>query len=224
MKRITVITADVINSRENDLTGLKEKLGSYSHPLLIVPFTVSRGDEIQGVTEGWFSVPEVIRHLRNTCRPLKIKVGVGIGIIDEEKIDKDPWSMNGPPFHLARNALEDLKWQNSVTNLKTGVIEVDNLVKGILVLYDTIQTRWSEEQWQAVHVYEQVKKYEIAGEKLGKSWQAVQKNCKVAKWDQIKMAESALKDLEYLLDMIPMERKGENNDLSVVDNSVTCNV
>lgn len=83
MKKITIITADIVNSRKHYgiVNSIVDKLIGIQHPNLITPFSMSRGDEIQGVTGGWLTNPEIIRRLRYLCRPLGLRIGIGLGLI-----------------------------------------------------------------------------------------------------------------------------------------------
>lgn len=203
MKKITVITADIIDSRNKKFLGneLDRKLAALNHPKIISHFTVSRGDEIQGVVEGWLNAPEIIRNLRHICRPLLLKVGIGIGFLEARFIKKNSWLMNGPPFHLARTALETAKREkNSATVIKTGITEFDEFINCILLLLDTIQKGWSDKQWEAVQAYESRGTYEGASRDLGISMQNVQKRCRAANWKQVKYSENTLRTIQSYLE------------------------
>lgn len=192
MKKITVITADITNSRKYHLLQelLSEKLSKMKqHPAIICPFSISRGDEIQGVLEGWLKAPETVRNIRYCLRPMEIKIGIGIGHIEEKSIKLTSWEMNGPPFHQARSALEDAKkLRGYFTIIKTGVPKFDIFINCILLLIDSIQNKWTEKQWEAVQIYEESGTYELAAKVLKISMQNVEKRCKAANWKQLKQA------------------------------------
>lgn len=206
MRRVTVITADIIGSRNTPdfikaKNVLNRQLAEIKHSGIITPFSISRGDEIQALLDGWIKAPEIIRILRYFCRPLNIRVGLGIGFLEEEILEETTsWSMNGVPFHLARAAVDEAhEIKGCATVLKTGQNELDKLSNSIWLLIDAIQNSWTDKQWEAVHVYEQIGTYEGASKHLGISMQAVQKRCKSAHWGAVKQAENSLKVLENLL-------------------------
>lgn len=198
MQRITVVTADVIESKnagEYKLS-LKRELSELQHPKLLSRFTLSRGDEIQGVLEGWLQTPEIVRQLRFACRPLKLRVGIGIGA-NAEPIEVNPWNMDGPAFHLARSALDKVKRNKEPsTNIKTGSPELDDILNCIWLLIDARQNKWTDKQWEAVQAYEKYKTYEEASKNLRIRLQNVQKRCHAADWHQIKIAEKTLAKME----------------------------
>jgi len=142
-------------------------------------FLLSRGDEIQGVLDGWLQAPEIVRHLRFSCRPLGLRIGIGIGV-QEGPIKANPWDMNGPAFHLARLALENArKKKDPSTIIKTGNQELDEILNCIWGLIDVRQTKWTDKQWEAVQAYEESQTYEGAARRLNITFQNVQKRCRV---------------------------------------------
>ncbi|NMB47108.1 MAG: hypothetical protein GX998_11960 [Firmicutes bacterium] len=100
---MTVITADIIQSRvRSDVAAsIPARLPRLEHPHLVTGFAMSRGDEIQGVLSGWLTAPEVLRLLRYICRPLQLRVGIGLGI-HAGRLAENPWDLNGPAFFRAR--------------------------------------------------------------------------------------------------------------------------
>lgn len=203
MKKITVITADVINSRKNVvlLNNLPSRLARISGLPVLCGFTMSRGDEIQGVVGGWLTEPQIIRNLRDVCRPLKLRIGIGIGRISESDIKNNPWEMSGQAFYLARNALDYTeKNEKFTTYVSTGFDEFDEFINSILLLIDTIQHKWTDKQWEAVQYYDKVGTYREAAELLNVSTQGVEKRCKIAQWKQIKYAEKALSKTEVFME------------------------
>jgi hypothetical protein len=202
MERITVITADVVDSRRH--AGLVERLGerlsALSHPAISTGFSVSRGDEVQAMLRGWLSAPEVIRHLRYACRPARLRVGMGIGILPHASLRDDPWLMNGPAFYDARQALDTAKTQKRATVANTGIKGFDAFLNCIWSLVDSVQEGWTGKQWEAVSLYEREGTYARASAVLGISPQNVQKRCKAARWDRVREAERVLAGTEAYLE------------------------
>jgi len=198
MKKIIVITADIINSRrhQNFENNLSKKITALEDEAIISKFTLSRGDEIQGVLNDWANTPEIVRKLRYYCQPLQLRVGIGIGNIEENKIDKNSWKMNGEPFFLAREAVDEIKKiKKSSTILKSGNNEIDKIINCIWLLIDVLERKWSEKQWKAIHLYEEKGTFEEAANIYGTTWQNVQKLCNTANYEEIHKAEKMLKNL-----------------------------
>lgn len=199
--KITVITADVISSRTAgmDPNTMVNSLASIKHTKLLVPFSPSRGDEIQGVMEGWLPAPQLVRILRWHCRPLKLRIGLGIGY-HVGPLTKDSWQLSGPAFFKARQALDMLgKAKTPGTTLVTGCQALDTLANSSWLLLDTIVNKWTSGQWEAVMTYEKAGTLAAAGKILGVAPQNVQKRCKAAHWNQVRQAEQALGETQYLV-------------------------
>ncbi|MGE5588909.1 MAG: SatD family protein [Clostridia bacterium] len=202
MDLVTVVTADIIRSRESrDLMAtLPAKLAAVMHPLLATGFSVSRGDEIQAVCRGPLQAPELVRQLRFACLPLRLRVGVGVGEIEPgpgvpgAHTTASSWDMNGSAFRRAREALESLgKGTAPCTAVRSGDSFFDETANAFWALMDAIQQRWTPAQWDAVHHYERLGTYDAAGKALGIALQNVQKRCKAASWPAVKQAEQALR-------------------------------
>jgi len=214
---VTVITADVVGSKKIETfeDNFKDTLINFNHSGLLTPFSISRGDEIQALVKGWLSYPEIIRQLRNSCRPLKLRIGIGIGNLADH-LSNNSWDLNGPPFHLARKSLEEttMKKTDTCTIFHSWNEEFDVYINSILLLLDSIQSKWTEEQWEAVHAYEEFKTFDLAAQHLNIRLQNVQKRCKAAKWSQVLEAENSLRKIKsYLNQFHPLE--GENTNFTL---------
>lgn len=194
MELYTVLTADVIDSRRQEtvVAAKKARLDELTDATLVTPFTFSRGDEIQAVVAGALSSPALLRKLRYYCLPLQLRIGIGIGRITSGLGAGNSWEMNGPAFHRARQALDELKqhrhWR---TRLVSGDPGLDQMMNTLLNLYDVIQSRWTLSQWEGVMVYEATGSYQEAGQRLGVAFQNVEKRCRAARWWVIREAEAA---------------------------------
>lgn len=195
MSLFTVITADVIASRQQPvaLADKEVALAGINHPDLLTAFTVSRGDEVQAVVSRPVLPLDLVRRLRFYCRPLSLRVGLGIGRITNGLEKKNSWDMNGPAFFRSRRALETLKNERRVfTRVYTGDDDFDRLANALLVLMDAVQSGWTDAQWEAVTVYEEKGTYQEAAKILGIAYQNVEKRCRAARWWAVHQAENAL--------------------------------
>ena len=190
-----VITADIIDSKTYpDLAvSLKPKLAMVRADSLLTPFSLSRGDEVQAVCGEVSALPVLLRALRFNCRPCRLRIGVGIGAVDDREMAANSWEMSGEAFFRARQALERL---GKVKKPETWLIgedpRFDTALNTIYQLLDLIMADWTDEQWQAVMAYEENETQLKAAEKLHVSRQNVQKLCRAAKWDHIRLAETNL--------------------------------
>ena len=195
-----VITADIIQSRKLELPveRIEQTLASFAGEHLVKSFALSRGDEIQGVTSDLSVIVLLVRRLRYVMRPLAIRVGMSIGEIEDDKLKKagTSWDLSGEVFFSARAAL-DMAKKSRVSN--TFFLCSDDLLSTALntslSLLETIESGWTEKQWQAVHVYEREGTYEKAARVLGVTAPAVQQHCDKAGWNVVRAAEKELAKL-----------------------------
>ncbi|WP_419727116.1 SatD family protein [Terrisporobacter petrolearius] len=219
-----VITADVINSKNSNkdilkfleskniyynedkvlnifLTEQSQKItmSLQSKNLISTDVSISRGDEIQVFCSDIINIIEVIRQLRYYFRPLKIRIGVGIGGINTEKSDNS-WNMDGEAFFKAREALDKVKIQDKkrMTYICSPNEQFDIISNSIYMLIDSLINEWSDSKWESVNAYEVYENYEKAGISIGKSRQSISNNCKTAHFEKIKQAEE---DLKRIIDL-----------------------
>lgn len=198
MRQFAVITADIIDSKNYTHLGstIKSQLEQGTFPALLTPFTLSRGDELQAVCIEFSALPKLIRHLRFYCRPFKLRVGIGIGTIEDGEASSNSWDMNGPAFYMARSAMQQLAFDKEPrTCITTEDPFFTSAFNTIYNLYDCIVSGWTEQQWQAVQVYEASETFVKAAAVLSVARQNIQKRCQAAKWDRIKAAEINLSKL-----------------------------
>lgn len=195
-----VITADVINSRK--YKGLAEvthkgikKINEEYRSFIVADFNLFRGDEIQGVAVPEVNAVQMIRRFRYYLIPLKVRVGVGRGEIEEGLDKKYSWEMNGPAFYNSREALESVKnSKQEATRFYGYAPELDREINVVYCLLDAIQGNWSHKQWEAVDAYERQGTLDRAAKELGVSAQSVNKRCLAASWSNILCAERYLEE------------------------------
>src|SRR5690554_5967509 len=155
MEVFTVITGDIIDSRGHDLSTakLQEQLEQLDYPTaMLTNFKVLKGDELQGILRGFLPVPGILRRLRYQVYPCRVRLGIGVGSIEEGLGSSNSWEMNGPAFFRAREALNLIK-ESKLAHNNTVVVssnqKIDLAVNTILLMIDTIQDSWTENQWEA---------------------------------------------------------------------------
>lgn len=163
-----IFTIDCISSKkvENVTQLIEEKINKMNNDLLrnnsfVSPFVVMRGDEIQGVLKYDKYFVRNIRYLREACFPIKIRIGIGTGDIDNEhSISFDnPWKLNGTAFHYARESLNFLSNHNLYSNKPMSYVtscnnEFDLILNSQLLLYDALLDKWNKNTYEAVYLRE----------------------------------------------------------------------
>lgn len=193
-----VITCDVIDSKkhENFDELLKGKMKILNEKLFdtVSLFTVSRGDEIQGILKYDKNLFKNIKILRGALYPLKLRVGIGIGEIPIHEVDyNNSWNMNGEAFYLARNALLFVSKEKIIsTHFESDKKGIANILNSFFILHDSIVVKWNEKNWEIAMVYERTQSYAETANLFGISRSAVWQKIKAMKFDSILNSEEYL--------------------------------
>lgn len=167
MKYVT-FTIDCVSSKKvgnvtEIIEGKLEKLNNdkLRNNSFVTPFIVMRGDEVQGVIKHDEYFIRNIRYLREAFYPIMIRIGIGIGNIDNEDSISlhNPWKLNGTAFHYAREAIEYLAGHNlyskkPMSYVKSDNNELDLILNSQLLLYDALLNKWNENTYEAVYLKE----------------------------------------------------------------------
>lgn len=148
-----VITGDVIASKtHNNFNELfADSIKNIEYPdALIHPFKIAKGDEMQAVFNSNLDIPVFLRSLRNNIRPLKIRIGIGVGNVDNEK-EIVSWKSSGKAFNYSEKALEKIDQDRKFKTMIKSDSKIDELINTIFLLLDTIEFNWSETEWNAVN-------------------------------------------------------------------------
>ncbi len=203
------ITADIVGSTEYyQRTGeplrprLLEALGhvnTHHRDGLVVPFAITLGDEFQGLALPG-ACPRVIYDLRLALSPLKCRVGVGISTIVSE-IAESTSLMEGPAFSLSREALNSAGGRKGrLTVYRADDPAAESAANTVSMLIDIIQSGWTDKQWEAVRLYDELGEQAAVGARLGASRQAAEDRLRRTNRAQI---EDALGFLAATLDQLP---------------------
>jgi hypothetical protein len=201
MKLYLAVIADVIDSRHSpemtDIAARLERLNSDCSPL--VPFKCFRGDEIEAVLDPSTDVMKTIRALKYRLRPLKVRIGLGFGILDDADgtLPHDPFALNGEAFFEARKAIDLIKNrykdQESIV-LRSARHDAASFPGWDILLryYCHVLNRWNADQWDAVMNYDKLGSMAEAANRLSKKPQSIQRSLDRARWDLIRDSELLL--------------------------------
>lgn len=225
--RWLVISADIIGSRRVTpravlplaITSALQELNAAWPGAIAVPFALAAGDAVQGVLYPGPDGFAMARRLRWALRqaplkpPLALRIGIGWGAIETPiQPGRSSWEMDGPAFHLARQALaETARLDHPVTRFRGAESEHAVWVNLVLQLVDTLMGRWTPAQWEAISAYERLGTYRAAATTLGIALQNVQKRCAAAAWPVVREAEITL---GRSLNGLPTPRPGTPPDFT----------
>lgn len=185
-----VVIADIVgSSRIADLRQARDaQLAKLSQRHLqdgraLARYTVTAWDEFQNVLAEPWALPGVIWDLRLAFQPIELRIGVGLGAVDELPGPETPINevSSGEAFSLAREAVSHFDKEKRKYTLRTLVRSGDSEVEGTLnlvyMLTDSLLSGLSDRQWETVQVYEETGRLDEAADRLGlKSGSTVSRN------------------------------------------------
>lgn len=200
-----VITADIVGSTE-----YYKATGKPLRPILLdalarvnqrhqddlaVPFSITLGDEFQGLVADVAKCPRVIHDLRLQLSPLKCRVGVGIGSIVSD-IAESTTQMEGLAFSMSRDALGTAeKAKSGLTVYRVEDSMLERTANAMSLLIDVIQSRWTDKQWEAVRLHGELGGVLKAGLELGVKSPSVEDRLRPTSWREVEQGVDALSNL-----------------------------
>lgn len=110
---------------------------------LVAPFTVTLGDEFQAVFTGAQHIWSCIFAVESSLYPVRVRYGMGIGGIDTKINRSQSIGMDGPAFHLAREAITSLKGERGSYRV-LGMKDSQHLVLHSLDLISHNRDSWNK--------------------------------------------------------------------------------
>lgn len=202
--RATAFIGDLSASRDLDrdrrrevqerLTGLLEQLSDDLHTDLLSRFTVTLGDEFQGLLSRPSSIPEILWRLRRELPSMRLWIGVGFGGLDT-RLQERAIGMDGPAFHNARRGVERAREDGIHGGVFAGFGSDDVVLTGLSRLLDHHRRSFTAAQLDAAaRVRSGSKQSDVAAE-LQVTPQAISKRLKAADWEVYRTGEEALQTL-----------------------------
>ena len=197
-KKIPISEREIVRKNmERLLNDINERFSVH----ISANFTITLGDEFQGLlNESAYSL-EIIEYLSRGMHPRKIRIAVGIGDMNTAIDPKKALGADGSAFHNARKAIDMLK--NSEKKMKTvmqssaplfwAMFETGapdtaliNLNCGFI---SKIVSKWTEKQWDTIKaVVDNEGNQSGAARQLGFGKSTVSRNLKAARYDEYKAA------------------------------------
>ena len=136
------------------------------------PFMITRGDEFQGVLCDLQSALNVIYEFERLLFPLRLRYGLGRGLIQRMGADI-PIEMDGPAFHRASGALNEVKKRKQFILCKTGRDDLDILINTVFTLSSAIRSRWNDITFERYWKYKELGTFKKVADLEKVSTQAV---------------------------------------------------
>jgi hypothetical protein len=158
-----VLVADIVAStRTQDMRsvlGPKLRVATMAHlqeKRIQLPYAVTAGDEFQTVASGLDQIPGLLFDLRRQMRPLRLRIGVGVGVISG-RLRPPVNQLTGQAFEFARAAIEKAKQARAhsgkATSFQSTNEQFDLVADLIYSLHDALVGNPSEKQWETIDAF-----------------------------------------------------------------------
>jgi SatD family (SatD) len=157
------IVSDIVGSSRTrglrSVLGARLRLVTAAHlkeERIRLPYAVTAGDEFQTVASDLRQIPELLFDLRRRMRPLRLRIGIGIGRISGP-LRAPVNQLGGQAFEFARVAIGETKegrlHSGKVTWFHSEYKDFDLVANLIYNLHDALVAHLSEKQWRTVDAY-----------------------------------------------------------------------
>ncbi len=161
-KNYVAVTGDLIKSREIPnrseiqvkLHNILNKINLCFRKEIAVKFSVTLGDEFQGLLNSLEKSFDIINEIQRLMYPVKISFGVGYGYIST-KISKRTVDMDGECFMKSREALQQAKKSGEEIVYNTSP-DADLTINTIISLISAIKSDWKDIHYRRTWLYEKL--------------------------------------------------------------------
>lgn len=169
-----VITADINKSREiEDRAQLQERIhtaiklvNEQFAEFIAVPFSVTLGDEWQGLLKTIGKSYEIVAAFREALGEISVSFGIGAGEIGTPIYARTS-EMDGEAFLRSRSALEIAKKKNRLVVFAAADEKTDLLLNALCALLDNLRDWWTDRQREKIMLYKKYKNETKVAEALG---------------------------------------------------------
>jgi hypothetical protein len=181
-----VLVADVVGStRTQDVRSvLAPRLRSATmvhlqEKRIRLPYAVTAGDEFQTVASELHQIPALLFDLRRRMRPLRLRIGIGIGAIGG-RLRPPVNQLTGQAFEFARAAIEKTKearaHSDGSTRFQSANEQFDLVADLIYSLHDALVGNPSEKQWETIDAFTAKRRVDLAARSLKLNSSTVSRN------------------------------------------------
>lgn len=205
------IIGDIINSRTIDnRSEVQKKLNTVLDYLnveykesIAAKLTITIGDEFQGLFNSADSIFCVIEDIKMEMYPVKIRFGIGFGVISTDIVNDYAIGADGSVYHNARIALDEIKESQSRNgqpimdtriyyDLPTESINI-NIINAAISACTLIENTWTDKQREVIKL---IMKNNLSQSKLAEILKIQQAGV------QKRLAGSDFYTYKYVLDIV----------------------
>jgi len=196
------VTADVISSRAvRKREGLQKKLNYVCESInnkykefIAVKFSITIGDEIQGLLKQNTPVFDIIRYIEEIIYPYQMRFGIGEGTISTG-LNKTTFQMDGECFLNARQSLENAKKEDRKIKMVLLDKDIESALDIILLWLEENMKSWNELIYRRFFLYKKLGSIEKVAKKENVTKQSISKSLKRARYDLVIKSEEVVNNL-----------------------------
>lgn len=200
MKYYCAIIGDIVKSRQlknrNDLQyKFKEtikKVNELYDNYIASNFTVTLGDEFQGLLYDPSKFLEIIDYIKKDMHPIQLVFGVGIGPMYTEFSKFTSIGSDGPAYHYAREMVIMAKKKNPSICFKSNSIE-DGIIMSNLKFIELHKKRYTKRQNEIIDLYEKCHSQKEVALRLNLTQSAVSQSLDKSGYHYVNFAEEQIK-------------------------------
>lgn len=177
---------------QDRFNGLMRALNETFQDRLIARFTVTLGDEFQGILTDASVIPDILWKIEEEFHDRPIRVGIGYGPLSTA-IPEFAVNVDGPALHQARRAIEIAKKKNRRSGVFSGFGKRQDLVLNYIAT--TLWWRranWTAAERRVVALLRTMSQVDAATA-LNITKQAINDAAKRAAWNDYREGEDALR-------------------------------
>ncbi len=171
-----VLTADIHQSRlQEDRQSLQSKIeallaeaNTTFQSEIKVLFSVTLGDEWQGVVNNLAAGYKIATFFLEEFHPVRLAIGLGEGLVETEWRSRSA-EMDGEAFHRSRHALEEAKKAGRALYFASSHSQEDLLFNALARLLQLMREDWSEKQFKKFKLYKQFRNESKTAREIGVS-------------------------------------------------------
>ncbi len=202
---VTVAIFDIVRSRElaadrraevqQRLVALLEKWNQDHAQALLAGFTITLGDESEGMLGAPGVIPDLMWELEEAIPEVPFRWGVGYGEL-HTPLDRSVTAMDGPAFHNARAAITAAKADNRRGGVFVGFAEpIGAALNGLARLLYHQRARLTDAQREAIAMMRAGETIAQAARTLDITRQALEQRVQGGGWAPYAEGEAALRTL-----------------------------
>ena len=127
-------------------------------------FQITLGDSFQGLLKNTTNLFTILQEIEEALSPYKLRFGIGVGSINTSIIIENSSLIDGPAYHNARFAIDDVKTinkENTYLLVHSNNKVLDDLINSSLTLCSYIKSTWTKKQKEVIKLHIKMNKSQV---------------------------------------------------------------